>query len=325
MIRSLNIVIPCHNEEKNIPNLFNEIILALEQMGVQRGGTTLFFVDDGSTDKTLDVIKDLKHEKLKVEYISFTRNFGKEAAILAGLKAVYLNGASGYTCIMDADLQDPPELLDEMINILELNPDIDCVGARRITRTGENIVRSLCASIYYKLYNLLTDTELPEGVRDYRMMRENVLRTLVTLPETSRFSKGLFAWMGYTTYYIEYKNNERKNGDSAWSFHGLIKYGIEGIVSFSPKPLELSVLIGGGSCVLSLLMIGCFLYQKYVCHSLVQGYAMIVCLILALGGLQLLCIGLLGIYMARIFSEIKQRPMYVIKEHTKLDSIDEKE
>lgn len=309
----LNIVIPCHNEENNIVLLYDTLVNVLSK-AVTLKDYNIIFIDDGSTDKTLQRIKTLSKPCSKISYLSFTRNFGKEAALLAGIKEALKGPVNSYTVFMDADLQDPPALLLDMIKILEQNKNIECVAAKRITRKGEPPIRSFFSRMFYKIYNLISEVQLESGARDFCMIHYEMLLTLAELQEISRFSKGLFTWTGFHTYWLEYENISRTAGKSNWSFWKLFKYAVDGIVSFSPRPLELSSIIGFISCLLSGLMMIYFVFEKLLHHIAIQGYAMLVCLILLLGGIQLLCIGILGEYLAKVFLETKKRPPYVIRE-----------
>lgn len=312
----LNIVVPCHNEEKNLESLcrklFDELTKVMSVTQYQ-----IIFIDDGSTDNTLKCIKNLCRTSSNIDYISFTRNFGKEAALYAGIQEALRSGNGGggcYTAFMDADLQDPPALLTDMISILNSNELIECVAAKRISRKGEPPIRSFFAKLFYRIYNYISETGLESGARDFCMMRYEMLEALAGIKEISRFSKGLLSWTGFRTYWLEYENISRENGRSSWSFWKLFKYAIEGIVSFSPKPLELSSVLGIFSCAISGAMILYFFYEKIAHNIPVQGYAMLVCLILLLGGIQLLCIGIIGQYLAKIFLEAKRRPIFIIRE-----------
>lgn len=223
-------------------------------------------------------------------------------------------GGGGFTAFMDADFQDPPALLQEMIEILNCNEQIECVAAKRITRKGEPPVRSFFSKLFYKIYNYISDTGLQDGARDYCIMRFNMLLALEEIKEVSRFSKGLLSWTGFRTYWLEYENISRAGGESSWSFFKLLKYAIDGIVSFSPKPLELSSIVGFISCISSGILILYLVYQKMIHNIPIQGYAMLVCLVLLLGGIQLLCIGIIGQYLAKVFLEAKKRPLFIVRE-----------
>lgn len=310
----LNIVIPCHNEEDNIELLLKTLNNILSEATTLKD-YNIIFIDDGSTDKTLQCIKTFSVSYAKISYISFTRNFGKEAALLAGIKAALKSSENSYTVFMDADLQDPPTLILEMIKILDQDGNIECVATKRTTRKGEPPIRSFFARFFYKVYNLMSETKLENGARDFCMINHQMLIALAGMQEVSRFSKGLFTWAGFHTYWLEYENISRNNGKSNWSFWKLFKYAVDGIVSFSPRPLELSSILGIISCGASGIMILYFIYIKLMHNISVQGYALLVCLILLLGGIQLLCIGIVGQYLAKVFLETKKRPPYIIREY----------
>lgn len=306
-MEKISIVVPCYNESGSLAHLFD----AFERYysPIPDIDFEYLFIDDGSTDNTLAIIKRLKRENERVRYISFSRNFGKEAAILAGLE----HSTGDYVVLMDADLQDSPDLLIAMYNTLK-EESLDCVAARRVTRSGEPLIRSFFARLFYKLNNLLSDVKILEGTRDYRIMTREMVDSIISLKERSRFSKGLFAWVGYRTKTIEYDNVQRKGGQSGWSFFKLLMYSIEGLVSFSTKPLLLVALLGIVSCIAAFIMILYFIAIKLFQGIAVTGYAAMICIILFLGGIQLLSMGILGQYLARVFVEVKGRPVYIIKE-----------
>lgn len=313
-MNTLNIIIPCHNEEQNIETIYYAIsdVLTTDVLSIR---FHIIFVDDGSTDQTLTSIKRLCETSNNVTYISFTRNFGKEAALYAGIQEVLrISNEDCYTIFMDADLQDPPSLLQDMIKILDSDPLIECVAAKRTTRKGEPPIRSFFSKLFYCVYNYVSETHLEDGARDFCMMRYEMLYSLGGMKEISRFTKGLLTWTGFRIYWLEYENISREKGKSSWSFWKLLKYAIEGIVSFSPKPLELSSILGFSSCASSVILILYFCYKKIVEGIQIEGYALLICLILLLGGIQLLCIGIIGQYLAKIFVETKNRPIFIVRE-----------
>lgn len=305
----ISLVIPCYNEELNIKKFYDASKEVLDKLPIKY--YEYIFVDDGSSDRTLEEIKKLRLEDSNVKYLSFSRNFGKEAAMLAGMQ----HAAGDYVSILDADLQDPPELLFEMYQVI-VSEDYDCVAARRVSRTGEPLVRSFFAKCFYKLINLMTDFHIEDGVRDFRLMKRNVVDSIIELGEKNRFSKGLFVWVGFRTKYITYENINRFAGKSKWSFWSLFKYSIEGIISFSNTPLHISSLLGFAFSILAVVLIIFFVVQKLVFGISVDGWASMMCIILLLGGIQLLCIGVLGEYLSKVFSEIKNRPIYILREHS---------
>lgn len=307
----ISIVVPCFNEQEVIPIFFNELEKTRKKLNTD---FEYIFIDDGSTDGTLDVIRSLSKEKNYVRFISFSRNFGKESALYAGLKAS--NGS--LVTVMDADLQDPPELLPQMIELIETT-DVDCVGTRRLNRKGEPPIRSLFAKTFYKLINKISDTEMIDGVRDYRLMTRQMVDSILELKEYNRFSKGIFSWVGYKTIYISYENKERTKGKSSWTFWSLFKYSIDGIINFSETPLNIASVFGVISCVSSTIAMIFIIIRYLIQGDPTVGWASIVTIILFLGGIQLLGIGILGKYISKIFLETKNRPIFIVKETEKQD------
>ena len=303
----LSIVVPCYNEQEALPLFVNEVEKVVNQLNIE---TEYIFINDGSTDQTLKVIRKV-YRKLpyKIRYLSFSRNFGKEAALFAGLKA-----AKGeLVTVMDADLQDPPELLPQMIEILETGK-FDCVGTRRTSRQGEPVIRSFFARLFYKVINRFGDTLMVDGARDFRLMTRQMVDSVLEVSEYNRFSKGIFSWVGFETTYLEFENRERIAGKSSWSFWSLFKYSIDGIVNFSDAPLNFASFIGAFSCVgagISLLFI---VIRALVFGDPTSGWPSMVSIMLFMGGLQLLCLGIIGKYIGKIFLETKNRPIYIIKE-----------
>lgn len=307
-----SIIVPCRNEEDNIIPFYKRVHAVAERL-IQEGVLSdyeFFFVDDGSKDGTLSVLKRLADANSNIFYLSFTRNFGKEAAMLAGL--THCRG--DYVTIMDADLQDPPELLPEMFSILNSGQGYECVATRRVDRKGEPPIRSLFARLFYFLINRISDVEIVSGARDFRLMTRRMVDSILTLKEKSRFSKGLFVWAGYRTHYLEYENVERIHGSTGWSFWKLLKYSMDGITAFSVVPLQISAVTGCLFCAGSLLAVLYFVIQKLTVGIPVQGYAMLICSMFLLGGMQLLGIGILGQYLGKVFIESKHRPDYVVLE-----------
>lgn len=302
----LSLVIPCFNEEAAIPlfvNQANEIIKNLS------GETEYIFVDDGSKDNTLAVLRKLMTQDVRIHYVSLSRNFGKEAAILAGLKAA----RGEYVAIMDADGQDPPALIPEMLEAV-MSGEYDCAGSRRVSRTGEPPVRSFFARRFYTFMKKLADIEIVDGARDFRLVNRKYLEALLTLPERNRFSKGIFPWIGFKTKWFEYENIERIAGNTKWSFWKLFLYSLDGIIAFSTKPLTLASFLGIILFLSSLLSIIFIIVRKIVWGDPVSGWASIICIILFCSGIQLFTIGILGQYLAKIYTETKQRPQYIIRE-----------
>lgn len=307
IMKTLTIIVPCFNEEKAIPYFHAEILKVWDQIkGMER---ELLFIDDGSSDRTLEVIKELQEKDGSVHFISFSRNFGKEGAIYAGLQ----NATGDYVAIMDADLQDPPALLPEMLQAV-LEENYDCVGTRRVTRKGEPPVRSFFARSFYKLINCISKTKLVDGARDYRLMSRQVVQSLLDMPEYNRFSKGLFEWVGYRTKWLEYENIERVAGETKWSFWKLFLYSLEGIIAFSTVPLALASLMGGIFCLLSGFGIAFLIIRQLIWHDSVPGWTSLATLIVFVFGVQLLCLGIIGQYIAKMYYETKRRPIYIARE-----------
>lgn len=268
---------------------------------------TFYFVNDGSRDKTLEVLKKLAIRE-DIKYISFSRNFGKEAALLAGLKA-----ADGdFITVMDVDLQDPPQMLNEMYR--KIKEGYDIVGTRRVSRDGEPPIRSFFAKNFYKLINKISDTEMVDGARDFRLMTRQVVDNILELEERNRFSKGLFSWVGFDTTYLPYENHERVAGSTSWNFWGLVKYSVDGIVNFSEVPLNIATFVGFLSFLASIVMGLFYFVRTLIWGDPVDGFPTLVILVLLLGGLQLLSLGIIGKYLAKVFVETKKRPNYIVKE-----------
>ncbi|HCH28274.1 MAG TPA: glycosyltransferase [Ruminococcaceae bacterium] len=309
----ISVIIPCFNEASSLPVLYTRLSESFRQISAER---EIIFVDDGSTDETLSIIKDFAKTDKTVNYISLSRNFGKESAIYAGL----CGAAGDYVAVMDADLQDPPELLPKMAEILD-GGEYDIVAARRISRKGEPFFRSLFAKIFYKILNSISDTEISDGARDYRMMTRKPLEAVKSVSEKNRFSKGVFSWIGFKTFWLSFENNERIGGKTKWSFKKLLKYGIEGIVNFSDAPLNLASFTGFFATFFSFFALLFIIIRKLIFDDPVAGWASTVCIIIFLGGLQLLSLGIIGKYLAKTYSETKNRPIYIVKD-TNFESVD---
>ena len=304
---TISVVVPCFNEEESIPLFYAEMERVREVMGTE---FEYIFINDGSSDNTLSVLRDLNLVNPKAHYISFSRNFGKEAALYAGLQ----HAQGNYVTVMDVDLQDPPELLIEMKKRLDEVVELDCVGTRRVTREGEPPIRSFFARMFYKLINHISQVEMVDGARDFRLMRRPMVDAILDLSEYNRFSKGIFAWVGFETQYLEYKNVERVAGKTSWNFWSLFKYSIEGIVNFSDAPLNIAFIGGLLSWFLAFIMVVFIVVRTLVFGDPTSGWPSLMTVILFLGGFQLLTIGILGKYIGKIFMETKKRPVYVIKE-----------
>ncbi|HEM3460553.1 TPA: glycosyltransferase family 2 protein [Streptococcus suis] len=303
----ISVIVPCFNEEEAIPYFYDAMEKVRKEMGEQ---FEYIFVNDGSKDRTLTVLRQLSGQDRAVRYLSFSRNFGKEAALYAGLQA-----AQGeLVTVMDVDLQDPPEMLMEMKAMLDVNPDLDCVGTRRVSRDGEPPIRSFFAKLFYKLMNKISQVEVVDGARDFRLMRRHMVDAILSVSEYNRFSKGIFAWVGFETEYLPYENVERVAGETSWSFWKLLSYSIEGIINFSDTPLNIASYTGFFTFLLSLVLMVFVVFKTLVFGDPTIGWPSTICIILFLGGLQLMTIGILGKYLAKVFLETKKRPIYIVKE-----------
>ena len=304
----VSVVCPCYNEEAMLP-LYYEAMEKIVFSKLVSYDFELILINDGSKDKTLSILRELAGADERVKYISFSRNFGKEAAMYAGLK----NAKGDYVCVMDCDLQDPPEMIETMLLRLA-EEDCDCVATRRVTRKGEPKIRSAFARAFYKIINKISETEFVDGARDFRMMRRCVVDAVLDLPEYHRFSKGIFMWVGFDTVWLEYENIERAAGETKWSFWKLTKYAIEGIVSFSTAPLQLATAVGGVVSALSLLYMVIRVVIAMIWGNPVAGYPSLLAIMLTLGGFVLLALGIIGEYVARTYMQVKHRPVYIQKE-----------
>ena len=306
----LSIVVPCYNEQEALPYFYEEICRVAGEMKASHGAEFEFiFVDDGSRDNTLAIARELHKKDPRVRYISFSRNFGKEAGILAGLKAA----KGDYVAMMDADLQDPPALLPQMLDAL-LQEDYDCAATRRTNRKGEPPIRSFFARMFYKIINRLSDADIVDGARDYRLMRRRMVDAILALPEYNRFSKGIFGWVGFKTKWLEYVNVERVAGETKWSFWKLFLYSLEGIVAFTTAPLALASLVGIAFCALAFVMIVFIIVRTLLFGDPTSGWPSLVCIIFLCSGVQLFCMGVLGQYLAKTYMEVKRRPVYIVRE-----------
>ena len=304
----ISIVCPCYNEEPMLP-LYYEAMERIVFSKLITYDFELILINDGSKDKTLSIIRALALKDDRVKYISFSRNFGKEAAMYAGLK----HAKGDYVCVMDCDLQDPPEMFEVMLERLDTE-DCDCVASRRVTRKGEPKIRSAFARMFYRIINKISDTEFVDGARDFRMMRRCVVDAVLSLPEYHRFSKGIFMWVGFNTIWLEYENVERAAGETKWSFWKLMKYAIEGIISFSTAPLQIATAAGCVISALALLYMVIRVIIAMIWGNPVAGYPSLLAIMLTLGGFVLLALGIIGEYVARTYMQTKQRPIYIQKE-----------
>ncbi len=309
-IQTLSIVVPCYNEQEALPYFLEEIRRVADDMSATRGTAfEILFVNDGSGDGTLDILRQAASEDKRVRYISFSRNFGKEAAMYAGLK----NAAGDYAAIMDADMQDPPALLPEMYDALQ-SGEYDSVATRRADRKGEPPVRSFFAHCFYKLINRISDADIVDGARDFRLMKRQMVDAILSMSEYNRFSKGIFGWVGFRTKWLPYENIERVAGETKWSFWKLFKYSLQGITAFSTAPLALASVFGMILCFIAFLTIVVIVVKTLAFGDPVGGWPSMACMILFLGGIQLLCMGILGQYLAKTYLETKHRPIYIVAE-----------
>lgn len=306
----ISVIVPCYNEEAVINLYYDEMNKLTKQM--KDVDFEIIFVNDGSKDKTLELMRKLSKKDKRVRYISFSRNFGKESAMLAGLE--YATG--DYITLMDADLQDPPKMLPEMYKSIK-EEGYDQVGTRRVTRKGEPPIRSFFARMFYKLINKMSKVEMVDGARDYRLMTRQVVDSIIQLQEYNRYSKGLFSFVGYDMKWLEYENVERAAGETKWSFWKLFKYAIEGIVAFTTVPLSISAFFGILFCFIAFIGIIIVIVKTLVLGDPVGGWPSLTCIILFVGGIQLLCLGIMGQYLAKTYLETKKRPIYIIKETEK--------
>ncbi len=311
-MEKISVVVSCYNEEKALPLFYEEMERVRKQDFEGVADFEYIFVNDGSRDKTLEIMKKLRAQDSKVRYISFSRNFGKEAAMLAGLDAA----EGDYVTLMDADLQDPPALLKQMYDVIK-NEGYDQVGTRRVTRKGEPAIRSFFARMFYKIINKMSDIEMVDGARDYRLMKRKVVQAIISLREYNRYSKGLFSFVGFDTKWIEYENVERVAGETKWSFWKLFKYAIEGITAFSTTPLILSSVLGLFFCVVAFFAIILIIVRTLVFGDPTSGWPSLVCIIVFVSGIQLFTIGIIGQYLSKTYLEVKKRPIYIVKETEK--------
>lgn len=308
----ISLIIPCYNEEQTLPILYTALCQVAEEMSAHE--FEFLFINDGSKDRTLELLKELAGTDSRVAYLSFSRNFGKEAAMYAG----FCNVRGDYVAVMDADMQDPPELLKDMFSYLESGA-YDSVATRRVSRKGEPPIRSLFARIFYKVINCIADVDVVDGARDFRLMKREMADALAAMGEYNRFSKGMFGWVGYRTYWYPYENVERAAGETKWSFWKLLKYSLDGIVSFSQVPLSLASYSGLFFTFLSFLAICFIVVRKCLYGDPVPGWPSLACIVTFIGGIQLFCMGIMGQYLAKVYMEVKKRPHYIISESNKED------
>ena len=306
-MHKISLLVPCYNEQEALPLFYAEANRITKEM--PQAAFEFVFVNDGSRDATLDVMRTLAEQDERVHYLSFSRNFGKEAAMLAGLETAQ----GDYVAVMDADMQDPPSLLPEMYACVS-SGTYDCAATRRVTRKGEPPIRSFFARMFYKLINKMSKTEIVDGARDFRLMTRQMVDAILSMKEYNRFSKGIFGWVGFHTKWIEYVNVERVAGETKWSFWKLFVYSLDGITAFSTMPLSIAAFAGLFFCAVAFIMIVFTVVRAAIWGDPVSGWPSLVCIILMVGGIQLFCVGILGQYLAKAYMEVKQRPQYIIKE-----------
>ena len=306
----LTVVVPCYNEEEAIPFFYEEMLKTIEVFNKDFPSVEfeMLFIDDGSKDKTLKVLREYNERDKRVRYVSFSRNFGKEAGIYAGLD----NAKGDYVVIMDADLQDPPSLLPEMFKAVT-EEGFDSAATRRVTRKGEPVIRSFFARMFYKLMARISKTEIVDGARDYRIMTRQMVDAILSMGEYNRFTKGIYGWVGFETKWFEYENVERVAGETKWSFWKLFMYSIEGVIGFSTAPLVISSFFGILCMLLAFVMIVFIIIRKLIYGDPTSGWPSLVCIIMLIGGMQLSCIGIVGEYLAQTYLETKHRPIYIAK------------
>lgn len=307
MKKLLSVVVACYNEEEALPYFYEEICKVSKEM--KEVHFEFLFVNDGSRDKTLEILKNYHEQDKRVRYISFSRNFGKEAAMYAGLEA----SRGDYVTLMDADLQDPPSMLKEMYGYI-VEEGYDCVGTRRVTRKGEPPIRSFFARMFYKIINRMSKVEMVDGARDYRLMTRKMVNAILSMKEYNRYSKGLFSFVGFRTKWLEYENVNRIAGETKWSFWKLFIYAMDGITAFSTVPLVLSAVMGFLFCIISFVMILVIVIKTLIYGDPVSGWPSMVCIMFFVGGIQLFCMGIMGQYLSKTYLETKKRPIYIVKE-----------
>lgn len=302
-------VIPCYNEEENVKDVYDEIMKNEEYFKSHDIDTEILFVDDGSKDATVAEVKKLIESDKRVHLLSFSRNFGKEAGIFAGLE----NANGDYVALMDADLQDPPSLLPKMFDEI-FNGGYDCVATRRVSRKGEPKIRSFFARMFYRIMRRIAKTDIVDGARDYRLMSRAMVDSIVSMKEYTRFSKGIFGWVGFNTKWLEFENVERRKGETKWSFWGLFKYSLEGIMGFSTAPLAMVSVLGLFFTFLAFVAIVLIIIRTLIFGDPTNGWPSMACIIIFMGGIQLFCVGILGQYLSKVYMEVKNRPIYIVKE-----------
>lgn len=309
-MEKISVIVPCYNEQESIPFFYDEITKIAKEM--KKVTFEILFVNDGSCDKTLDIFRELARKDKRVRYISFSRNFGKESAMYAGLE----NATGDYVAVMDVDLQDPPELLKEMYRLIQ-EEGYDSVGTRRVTRKGEPPIRSFFARCFYKIINKMSKVEMVDGARDFRLMTRQMVDAILSMKEYNRYSKGLFSFVGFKTKWLEYENIERVAGQTKWNFWKLLLYAFDGIIAFSTAPLSIAVFVGIIFCLISFISIIVIIVKTLCFGDPVGGWPSMVCIMFFLSGVQLFCTGVIGAYLSKTYLETKKRPIYIVKETEK--------
>ena len=308
----VELIVPCYNESAVLKMFYDESCRVINS--IKNYDFNFIFIDDGSKDNTLSIMKELAENDERVKYISFSRNFGKESAMFAGLK----NSKGDYAVVMDADLQHPPALIPDMLKVME--EGYDCCATNRATRDGDPFLRTLFTRGFYKFVNKISDVDMPDGAGDFRMMSRQMISAVISMSEVQRFSKGIFSWVGFNTKWLEYENVERRAGETKWSFWKLLKYSLDGIVAFSTVPLSIASILGLLLCFIAFVLIIVIVVKTLAFGDPVAGYPSLMCVILFVGGVQLFCMGILGKYLSKTYLETKKRPIYLVKE----ENIDEK-
>lgn len=307
----ISIIVPCYNEEESLPIFYKEIDKISKEM--KEVIFEFLFINDGSRDKTLEILRNMAKKDDRVRYISFSRNFGKEAGMWAGLE----NATGDYVAIMDADMQDPPSKIKEMYNILVTEEDYDCVGLYTVNHKDYSFFRKLCTNIWYKIIAKISNNRQVPGVRDFRLMRRPMVNAVLEMKEYNRYTKGIFSFVGFNTFWIEFETGDRVAGTSKYSFWKLFKYAIEGIVSFSTTPLVLSALIGLLFCLVAFILLIVIIVKTLVWGDPVSGWPSLACIVVFFSGIQLFFLGIIGIYLSKTYLEVKKRPIYIVKETEK--------
>ena len=302
----LSLIVPCYNEQEALPYFYKEVTKVLGQLDCD---CEMLFINDGSKDGTLDVLKGLAEKDKRIKYFSFSRNFGKEAAMFAG----FCNASGDYVAVMDADMQDPPSLLPKMLELIH-SGEYDSVATRRVSRSGEPVLRSWFARKFYRLINKISDADIVDGARDFRLMKKEMVEAIIAMGENNRFSKGIFGWIGFRTCWLPYENVERVAGKTKWNFWQLFGYGINGIINFSEAPMNLASGFGIVMTAIAFLFLIFIVVRRVVLGDPVAGWASTMCVIIFIGGLQMFCMGIMGQYIAKTYSESKHRPHYIIAE-----------